>query len=78
MLCCIPALSRDNVAVIVVAATRVAVTHFAAIRLFGKTVELWQALVAVLALDKSLASALAGVNVAALVVDCSQRITGTS
>lgn len=70
----LPALACDDVAVVVKAAAGVALALLASVLLLGQSVKLGQTLVAVPAGDEALAAALAGVDVAALVVDCAERI----
>jgi len=74
----LPALACDDVAVVVKAAAGVAFAHLASILLLRESVELGQTLVAVPAGDKALAAALAGEDVASLVVDRAQRVARAS
>jgi hypothetical protein len=74
----LPALARDDVAVVVKTATGVAFALLASVRLLRESVELGQTLVAIPAGDEALAAALAAVDVTALVVDRAQRVASAS
>lgn len=71
------ALAGDDVAGILVGATGVAIAGFASIPILGESPVLRQTLVAIARGDVTLARALAGHHVAALIVDGAQSVAGT-
>ncbi len=71
----IPALSGEDVAVVVLGSTDVTLTRLAAIPIFGQAPVLWKALIAISPGHISLTRALSTKHVASLVAHGSQKVT---